>query len=188
VTLAYGFSDSPAGQDPWQIHAATPSGTSTPAGTTLVHFGQVDEGVFKGSKPRTGADFAFLQAHHITYILDLELLPSFGHSEAKRAKSHGIVILHRRINASPISPSEKHIEAIMAVLKNSRYRPIYFHCAYGRDRTSLIAALYKMYYLAMSPPDALRDMEESGYKDSWVRNGLKRYLETHPNRRAALRE
>ena len=158
----------------------------TAAGTTLVHFGKVDNGVYKGSKPGPDADYEFLQARHIKYILDLELLPSPRNSERKKAKRYGIVVLHGRINASPIAPSEKHIEEILAVLKDNRYHPLYFHCAFGRDRTSLIAALYKMYFLGMSQQAALRYMDESGYKDSWVRGGLKRYLKKHPIPRRAL--
>jgi len=50
-----------------------------------------------------------------------------------------------------------------------------------------VAALYKVYYLGMSPQDALRYMDESGYKNSWVRGGLKRYLRKHPSPRAALK-
>lgn len=147
----------------------------------------MDTGVYKGSKPRTDADFRFLQAQHIKYILDLELLPSMRDTEQDRAKRYGIIILHNRINASPIAPSERHVEGIMAVLRDHRYRPIYFHCSYGRDRTSLVAALYKMYFLGMSEPDALRYMDESGYKNSWVRGGLKRYLRKHPVAPAGLK-
>lgn len=150
------------------------------AGTTLVYFGRVDDGVYKGSKPRSDADYAFLRSKHVKYILDLELLPSLRNAERKKAARYGIQLLHQRINASPFPPSEKHIRRIMAVLKDSRYHSIYFHCNYGRDRTSLIAALYKMYFMGMSPPNALRYLEASGYKDSWVRGGLKKYLREHP--------
>ena len=152
-----------------------------PVGTSLAYFAEVDHGVFKGSIPKTDADFRFLRARHIKYILDLELLPSLRHSEQKKAKRYGIALIHGRLNASPIPPSHKHIEQVMAILRDKRYHPIYFHCAYGRDRTSLVAALYKMYFLGMSQPDALRYMDESGYKDSWVRGGLKKYLEDHPS-------
>jgi protein tyrosine/serine phosphatase len=166
------------------VDGSTSSEAQTVDGTTLVHFGEVDQGVYKGSEPKTTADYEFLHARHIKYILDLELLPSVRHSEQKKAKRYGIVLLHGRLNASPIPPSHKHIERIMAILRNKRYHPIYFHCAYGRDRTSLVAALYKMYFLSMSQQDALQYMDESGYKDSWVRGGLKRYIEEHPSVRS----
>jgi protein tyrosine/serine phosphatase len=156
-------------------------------GTTFVHFGQVDDGIFKGSRPRTDADYRFLQSRHIKYIVDLQFLPFLHLSEQKKAKRYGIVFIPTRMNASPISPSQQHVETILAILRDKHYHPVYFHCALGRDRTSLIAALYKMYFLGMSQQDAWRYMLESGYKDSWIRNGLKRYLEKNPTPPPALR-
>jgi hypothetical protein len=150
------------------------------AGTTLVHFGQVDEGVYKGSKPRTDADYRFLQSRHVKYIVDLQFLTFLDRSEHQQAKRYGMVFIPARMNASPVSPSQKHVETTLAILRDKRYHPVYFHCALGRDRTNLIAALYKMYFLGMSQRHALRYMDESGYKDGWVRSGLKRYLKEHP--------
>jgi len=157
------------------------------AGATLIRFGQVDEGVYKGSKPRTDADFRFLQSRHVKYIVDLQFLPFLDLSEKKKAKRYGMVFIAARINASPVSPSQEHVETILAILRNKRYHPVYFHCALGRDRTNLIAALYKMYFLGMSQQNALRYMNQSGYKDGWVRDGLKRYLREHPTPSPALR-
>ena len=161
----------------WTRHSA---GQVPVPGTTLVHFGQVDEGVYKGSKPRTDADYRFLQSRHVRYVVDLQFLPFLDGSEQKRAKKYGIVLMAARMNASPVSPSQQHVEATLAILRDSRYHPVYFHCALGRDRTNLVAALYKMYFLGMSEQHALRYMNESGYKDGWIRSGLKRYLKEHP--------
>jgi hypothetical protein len=113
------------------VDASTSSEAQTVAGTTRVHFGEVDQGVYKGSEPKTNADYEFLHARHIKYILDLELLPSVRHSEQKKAKRYGILLIHGRLNASPIPSSHKHIERIMAILRNKRYHPIYFH---SKDR------------------------------------------------------
>ena len=140
----------------------------------------MDDGVYKGSRPKTNADFEFLQSRHIKYIVDLQFLAFLHRSERKKAERYGIVFIPARMNASFISPSQKHVETILAILRDSRYQPVYFHCALGRDRTSLIAALYKMYFLGMSKEDAWRYLHESGYKDSWVRSGLTRYLKKHP--------
>ena len=157
-----------------------------PAGATLIHFSRVDAGVYKGSKPRSDADYRLLQSLHVRYVVDLQVIPLVYWWEKRKAKRYGIGLIPGRMNASPISPSEKHIETILAILRDERYHPVYFHCALGRDRTSLIAALYKMYFLGMPPQDALRYLHESGYKDGWVRSGLERYFETHPTPPAAL--
>ena len=167
-----------------QVSTGTePSGSSyeqTKVGSRLAHFAKVDDGVYKGSRPRTDADFRFLQSRHVKYILDLQLIPSLQRSEQKKAKRYGIEVIHGRINASPVAPSEKHIASILAILRDSRYRPIYFHCALGRDRTALVAALYKMYFMGMSQQDAWRYMKEAGFKEAWIRDGLKKYLKNHP--------
>ena len=163
------------------LMGARPAAGETPVpGTTLVHYGQVDEGVYKGSKPRTDADYRFLQARHVKYVLDLELLPLLNQSEHRRAKKYGIVLLTAHMNASPVSPSQETVEKTLAVLRDARVHPVYFHCALGRDRTNMVAALYKMYFEGMSEPQAIRYMDESGYKDGWVRSGLKRYVKKHP--------
>lgn len=147
---------------------------------SLEYFGRVDVGVYKGSKPRSDADYRFLQSLHVKYIVDLQVFPWVSSFEKNRAKRYGITVIPERMNASPISPSEKHVEAILALLRDARCHPVYFHCALGRDRTSVIAALYKMYFLGMSRERAERYLYESGYKDGWVRSGLKRYFEEHP--------
>jgi hypothetical protein len=185
MLLFYGAPHSP-GQVPADADTPDLSREQTPAGTTLIHFSRVDDGVYKGSKPRSDADFRFLQSLHVKYIMDLQIIPLVYWLEKRKAKRYGIVLMPGRMNASPVSPSEKHIETILAVLRDERYHPVYFHCALGRDRTSLIAALYKMYFLGMQQQNALRYLRESGYKDGWVRGGLKRYLERHPNAPPAL--
>jgi len=149
-------------------------------GTTITHFAELDDGVYKGSGPKNDADYRFLQSKNIKYILDLQLFPFLHVREKHKAAKYGIVFLSARINASPLAPSEKHVSRILAVLRDPRYRPIYFHCDLGRDRTSLIAALYRMYFLGALPQDAWQQMKSDGFKDSWTLRGLRKYLEKHP--------
>jgi protein tyrosine/serine phosphatase len=171
---------------PGEVRAGTVQ-QQTPAGTTLRHFGRVDEGVYKGSKPKSDADYQFLRSLHVKYIVNLEVLPLLSQPEKTKARRYGIAMIPAQMNASPLPPTEKHVVSILAMLRDKRYHPIYFHCALGRDRTSLIATLYKMYFLGMPRQEAERYLYESGYKDGWVRSGLTRYLEKHPTRPPGLR-
>ena len=116
----------------------------------------------------------------VKYIVDLEILPFMTGLEQRNAKPYGITVIRGLMNASPIAPSEKHVDSILATLR--RDRPVYFHCKYGRDRTNVIAALYKMYFLGMTEPEAMRYVHDQGYKDGWVRAGLRRYIRKHPTR------
>jgi protein tyrosine/serine phosphatase len=152
------------------------------AGSSLKHFGSIDDGVYKGSRPKSDADYRFLQSLHIKYIVDLQVFPLLTRLEQRKAKKYGITVIPGIMNASPISPSEKHINKILAILQDGRYHPVYFHCKFGRDRTSIIATLYKMYFLGMPQEDANQYLHDSGYafRFGWLRSGLTRYLKNHP--------
>jgi protein tyrosine/serine phosphatase len=97
-----------------------------------------------------------------------------------------MVLLSVPMNASPVAPSERHVNRILLTLRDTRYQPIYFHCDIGRDRTSLIGALYKMYFLGMSRDAAWKEMRCDGFKDSWTLHGLKAYLKKHSKPSPAL--
>lgn len=160
--------------------SSQPAFTSEQAaeGSKLKHFAEVDKNIYKGSKPRSDADFRFLQSLHVRYIVDLEILPFMTSLEQRKANRYGITVIRGLMNASPVSPSEKHVDYILATLR--RDQPVYFHCKYGRDRTNVIAALYKMYFLGMTEQEAMRYVHDEGYKDGWMRAGLLRYIRKHP--------
>ncbi len=163
-----------------------PNHTHPAPGTSIIRFGEVDKGIYRGSEPKNKADFRFLQSKHIKTIVNLEFWPLLSYTEEHKAKKYGMRFIEATINGSPVAPSEYHVDRILATLRDKRYHPIYFHCVLGRDRTGLIAALYKMYYLRVPQEQAWREMLAYGYKDSWTLGGLKGYLRTHPRPPRAL--
>ena len=58
------------------------------------------------------------------YIVDLQVLPLMSLPEKRKAKKYGITVITGTMNASPISPSEKHVTKILAILGNERYHPV----------------------------------------------------------------
>jgi hypothetical protein len=148
-------------------------------GTSIVRFAQIDDGVYRGSTPKTDADFRFLQSKHIRYILQANFLPFLNGPEKRKARAYGMRFLSVPLNASPIQPSEKHMNRILLTLRDKRYQPIYFHCDIGRDRAILVGALYEMYFLGVSQQEAWKQMKCGGFKDSWMLRGLKAYFKKH---------
>lgn len=144
-----------------------------------MRFAQGDVDLYKGSKPKTDADYRFLRSKNVKYILDLKFFPLLYRLEKRKAEKYGMVVIPATINALPIAPSEKHVHQILCVLADERLRPLYFHCSVGRDRTSLIATLYELNYLGLPAKDAWAEMERFGFKDDWTLRGLKAYLQHH---------
>ena len=147
--------------------------------TSLVRFQQLDEGVYKGSKPKTDADYEFLQSKGVKYIIQLRYFPGLNLGEESRARKYGMTLLTGTMSASSFEPSKKHVDAILCLLRDKRYHPVYVHCDLGRDRAMLIAGLYEMYYQGKSKTDAYQEMRYYGFKESWTLAGLKNYFEHH---------
>jgi hypothetical protein len=148
-------------------------------GTSIVRFGEIDKGVYKGSKPKTDADYRFLRSKNIKYILDLKFFPLLYRVERRKAETYGMVVIPATINASPIAPSKQHVREILCILADKKLRPIYFHCSVGRDRTSLIATLYEIYFKGLPAEEALDEMKRFGFKDDWTLAGLRKFLQKY---------
>jgi hypothetical protein len=160
-----------------------PKRTHPAKGTSMVRFAEIDEGVYKGSKPKTDADYRFLQSKNVKTIVDLQFFPLLYRLEKEKAEKYGVEVIPKTINASPIAPSETHVRQILCLLADKRLRPIYFHCDVGRDRTSLIATLYEIHFRGLAPEKAWQEMKHFGFKDNWTLHGLKSYLQKHANSR-----
>lgn len=144
-----------------------------------MRFGEIDRGVFKGSRPKNEADYRFLKSKNIKYIVDLKFFPFLYRLEQRKAQKYGMVVIPVTMNASPVAPSEEHVREILCVLADKRFRPIYFHCSVGRDRTSLIATLYEVYFESLPPSSAWSEMKRLDFKDDWTLRGLRVYLDLH---------
>lgn len=152
-----------------------PPGSHAVAGTSLAWFSRVDDGVYKGSKPKRDADFKFLRAHGVRYILELNFLPHLSSGERRKARQYGMTLLSVPMNASPVQPSEKHAREALTILHDARYQPVYFHCVLGHDRTAMVAALYEMCFKGLSPDRVKQAMRDYGFRHSWMLYGLKSF-------------
>lgn len=150
-------------------------------GTSIHRFAEIDGDIYKGSKPKTDADYRFLQSRNIKTIIDIKLFPWLYRFEKQKARKYGMTVIPVTINASPIAPSETHVRQILCLLADKRLRPLYFHCDVGRDRTSLIATLYEIHFRGLAPEKAWQEMKHFGFKDDWTLRGLKSYLQKHAN-------
>jgi hypothetical protein len=65
----------PVGPSPIRTEAPDIRRIHPAPGTAMVRFEELDEGVYKGSKPKTEADYEFLQSKGVKYIVELRLFP-----------------------------------------------------------------------------------------------------------------
>ena len=91
---------------PCQVSAAVETSdlASQPmaAGSKLKYFSSVDDGVYKGSRPKSEADYRFLQSLHVKYIVDLQVLPLLTRFEQRKAKQYGITLITGHNECLPV--------------------------------------------------------------------------------------
>jgi protein-tyrosine phosphatase len=151
------------------------AGSALAQETHLKHFTQVDEHVFAGSKPTTAEDFEFLRSKGVKFILQANFLPGMKGGEKERAAKYGIEYFSVPMNASPVPPLKRHVNRALRIMRT--HQPIYLHCVLGRDRTGLLAGLYKMYFDGLSKEDAYAFMRKEGFRDGFFLRGLKTYFD-----------
>ncbi len=150
------------------------SGCATP-----LRMVEVSPGIFMGRKPYTHADFDALQARGIHTILSVEALPWDVWPERWHAKRNGIQYLDVPIWATPLPPSEKRVKQALELLNENDLRPIYLHCFLGRDRTTFLIGLYRVYFQHWTPEAAWEEMRASGFHVRPTLYGFSTYFWHH---------
>jgi hypothetical protein len=78
-----------------------------------------------------------------------------------------------------LPPRDKRVKEALLALHNPSLHPIFVHCLVGADRTTLITALYRMYYQDWTPEAAWREMLKAGFHSNWWLLGFKTYFWKH---------
>ena len=79
-------------------------------------------------------------------------------------------------------PREEQVEQFLSLARDPERRPLYFHCRKGRDRTGMMAALYRIEVDRWTNGEAIEEMRAFGYH-GWFRD-LIQYVRTYVPQRA----
>jgi protein tyrosine/serine phosphatase len=125
-------------------------------------FQQVAPALYRGGQP-TAAHLAALHALGVRTIVDLRNTPAAVAAERAEADRLGL-----RFLSFPFSglgaPDPTQLRAIVAALVDAANGPVYVHCQQGRDRTSLVVALYRVWHDGWSPELAWqREADDYGH-------------------------
>lgn len=98
--------------------------------------------VYRGGALQDCREIAFLKAHGILHVLQLDAIPE---SNGKRDEIDGLTVFQFSFSASTIgSPGHcDQVNQAMAYLEDSQNWPVYVHCSRGKDRTGYIVGLYE---------------------------------------------
>ena len=126
----------------------------------MIHnFSKVDNNIYRGSAPSVEDVIVLNKKYGINKIISLDF-------ESGKRINRICKLLHIKHINLPINGDKKSLlkflnHDIKKLLNDGK--PSYIHCMYGKDRTGLAVALYKVKYKNMDPDDAIQEAEKFGF-------------------------
>jgi protein tyrosine/serine phosphatase len=103
----------------------------------------VENQIWRGSQPLNTADYDQLTQLGVKTIISLRWEKEVIAESRKQAEARGIEFVNIPFKAN-VGPSEEQLRQIFSIFENTAQKPVYLHCIFGKDRTGLIFALYRV--------------------------------------------
>jgi len=126
----------------------------------LENFARVNPLLYRGAQP-TEEGFRQLKAMGVKTVIDFRSY----HTTRKQVEAAGLTAVEIPIKAdlSSVPPDEEAIRKFFQVVLDPAHQPVYIHCAFGKDRTGTMAALYRLEVDGWTPEEAMEEMQAFGY-------------------------
>ncbi len=124
--------------------------------------------IYRGGQPSSIQDYQKLKSLGVKTVINLRWDTTVEQSMTA-AREHRFQFLNFPIKATDY-PDANQIHEIFEILDDSRNYPIFIHCQHGKDRTGLIAALYRVHRQNWKPVDARKEWIQMGFAVHFLRN------------------
>src|SRR3954470_3956065 len=158
-----------------------PTGTTTqrplaqrlPGVPGVDNFARVNPSFYRGAQP-TDEGLKQLKAMGIKTVVDFRSY----HSTHKQVEAAGMTAVEIPLKADlgSVPPDDGELKRFFDVVLDPARQPVYIHCAFGKDRTGTMAAVYRLEIDGWTADEALQEMEASGYQN--IYRTLKQFVKT----------
>jgi tyrosine-protein phosphatase SIW14 len=126
----------------------------------LENFARVNPSFYRGAQP-TEEGYKQLKAMGVRTTISFRA----HHDTTKVAKAAGLdpVEMPLKADLESVPPTDDEIRKFFEIVLDPARQPCYIHCAFGKDRTGTMAALYRMEIDGWTPDEALQEMQAFGY-------------------------
>jgi len=126
----------------------------------LENFARVNANLYRGAQP-TEEGFRQLKSMGVKTVIGLRS----NHSTKKEVEAAGLtsVELPLKADLESVPPTDAEIKKFFDVVLDPARQPCYFHCAFGKDRTGTMCAIWRMEMDGWTPDEALQEMDSFGY-------------------------
>jgi len=168
LAVALGLLSACSKADPPPPPAAPPTGRHhaerIPGLAGLENFARVNPALYRGAQP-TEEGLRQLKSMGIKTVIDFRSY----HTTRKQVEAAGLNPIEIPIKADlgSVPPDDEAIRKYFEIILDPARQPVYIHCAFGKDRTGTMAALYRMEIDGWTPDEAIEEMEAFGYHNMY---------------------
>lgn len=138
----------------------------------LPRFHRINEKLYRGGQPRRGGLMRLRQLGVKTVI---NLRGSNEDTRAEEQYARDLGLNYFNVPLGRIGrPSDAKVQRALAIINAAENHPVFVHCNYGRDRTGLIIAIYRLANEGWTAEEAQREANRHGM--FWWKFGLKNYI------------
>ncbi len=137
----------------------------------LSNIGRVAPGILRGAQPAPEG-YETLRRMGIRTVVNLRLR----HGEKEAVEAAGMRSVEIPFDTmKSVDPAK--VARVLDVMTDPRNRPLFVHCAQGKDRTGLVVAVYRIKVDGWSREEAEAEMDAFGFHDAWIqfRKFVRRY-------------
>lgn len=153
--------------------------------------GKVSDNIFRGAQPNLSS-FSLLKQLGITTIVNLRSESGAKvDKERREAEALGLRFVYIPVGGFS-NPTDEQLASFFSLLHQNPAPTIFVHCEYGRDRTGVFIAAYRIAFQNWSADQALSEMLSFGFNRTfhpgmitYVR-GLPSRVRSDPSLRAAV--
>ncbi len=133
----------------------------------LENVGEVAPGIYRGAQPKGKEGYDSLRKLGVKTVVNLRDL----HDETEAVTGDGLTAIRIPLVADVRGsrpPTTEDMGRFLSILRDPAQRPVYFHCAFGADRTGTMCAVYRMEVCGWTPDEAFKEMEAFGFHTVWT--------------------
>lgn len=126
----------------------------------LENLARVNPNLYRGAQP-TEEGYKQLKSMGVKTTISFRS----HHDTTKTAAAAGLTPVEMPLKADleSVPPTEEEIKKFLDIVLDPAKQPVYFHCAFGKDRTGTMAAIYRLEIDGWTPDEALQEMQAFGY-------------------------
>jgi tyrosine-protein phosphatase SIW14 len=144
----------------------------------LPRFHRINEKLYRGAQPRRGGLMRLRQLG-VKTVINLRGSNEDTRSDEQYARALGLKYFNVPIDRVG-RPADAKVQSVLAIVNAAENQPVFVHCNYGRDRTGLIIAVYRLANEGWTAAEAQREANRHGM--FWWKFGLKNYIRDYYSR------